>query len=88
MKPYICPVCNGHGIVPGGFYYTCSNAPSTTACNLHEELQPCAACEQYSDCFESNCTLERILGTDGCENFVRDLRELRNKKAKMGGLNV
>jgi hypothetical protein len=20
MKPYLCPICNGHGIVPGGFY--------------------------------------------------------------------
>ena len=22
MKPYKCPICDGHGIVPGGFYYS------------------------------------------------------------------
>ena len=49
---------------------------NTLACNLYEELRPCTACEQYSECSESNCSFERIFGTDGCENFVRSLREL------------
>ena len=40
MKPYKCPVCDGHGIVPGGFYlstnqYSVSNYTSEIcrACN-------------------------------------------------------
>lgn len=67
----------------GDWNLCCTRKPhlyyeNSLACNLYEELLPCAACEKYSECPETNCTLERILGTDECENFVRGLRGLRN----------
>lgn len=36
MKPYKCPICNGTGIVPGGFYLSvngyCSSTNTTEMC--------------------------------------------------------
>ena len=36
MKPYRCPICNGTGIVPGGFYFSvngyCSSTNTTEMC--------------------------------------------------------
>lgn len=36
MKPYKCPICNGTGIVPGGFYLSvngyCSSTQTTEMC--------------------------------------------------------
>lgn len=40
MKPYKCPVCEGRGIVPGGFY--ASIGPYSTSTSVTE---PCRACE-------------------------------------------
>ena len=40
MKPYLCPVCNGKGIVPAGFYNwpgNCGGVTSTCA-------ETCKAC--------------------------------------------
>lgn len=39
MKPYKCPVCDGHGIVPGGFYYSTDGFSVSTAVT-----EPCRAC--------------------------------------------
>lgn len=39
QKPYICPVCNGRGLVPHGFYNTQSYYSST---DVTEEI--CRSC--------------------------------------------
>ena len=39
MKPYLCPVCNGHGHVPGGFYL--STGPYSTS---NVTVETCRAC--------------------------------------------
>ncbi len=38
--PYRCPVCNGHGIVPAGFYETTEGCWTTTS----TAPEPCRAC--------------------------------------------
>lgn len=39
MKPYKCPICNGTGIVPGGFYFSVNGYCSTT--NTTEICRQC-----------------------------------------------
>lgn len=39
MKPYKCPICNGKGIVPGGFYLSVSGYCSST--NTSEMCRQC-----------------------------------------------
>jgi DnaJ-class molecular chaperone len=39
MAPYRCPICDGRGIVPGGFYN------STNVCSVsYRSTEPCRAC--------------------------------------------
>ena len=40
MTPYKCPVCDGHGIVPGGFYLS-TNQYSVSNCTS----EICRACK-------------------------------------------
>lgn len=42
MKPYKCPICNGKGIVSGGFYKSVNEYCSTT--NVTETCQQCGGC--------------------------------------------
>ena len=44
MKPYKCPVCDGHGIVPGGFYLSTNqySVSNYTSSNYTSEI--CRAC--------------------------------------------
>ena len=39
MKPYRCPICNGTGIVPGGFYFSVNGHSSST--NTTEVCRQC-----------------------------------------------
>lgn len=39
MKPYKCPICNGTGIVPGGFYFSVNGYCSST--NTSEMCRQC-----------------------------------------------
>jgi hypothetical protein len=39
MKPYLCPICNGHGIVPGGFYT--AMGPYSTSNTISEICRLC-----------------------------------------------
>lgn len=39
MKPYKCPICNGTGIVPGGFYFSVNGYYSST--NTTEMRRQC-----------------------------------------------
>jgi len=41
MKPYKCPICNGHGNVPGGFYLAADGVETYTSSATTE---PCRAC--------------------------------------------
>lgn len=39
MIPYKCPICDGHGIVPGGFYSSTGGRSIST-----NSTEPCRAC--------------------------------------------
>lgn len=39
MKPYKCPICNGTGIVPGGFYFSVNGYSTST--NTTEMCRQC-----------------------------------------------
>lgn len=39
MIPYKCPICDGHGIVPGGFYFSTGGRSIST-----NSTEPCRAC--------------------------------------------
>ena len=41
LKPYTCPVCNGNGLVPNGFYNQTSGHWSTT----NASPEKCRACD-------------------------------------------
>lgn len=40
MTPYVCPVCNGNGLVPNGFYLQTSGCWSTSS----TEPEQCRSC--------------------------------------------
>ena len=39
--PHRCPICEGHGIVPGGFYERTPDAQAWTATNATEACRAC-----------------------------------------------
>ena len=47
MKPHRCPICDGRGIVPGGFYN--ATGETWTATNAAE---PCRACNGIGIIYE------------------------------------
>ena len=40
MKPYRCPICNGTGIVPGGFYLSVNGC-----CSATQATEMCRQCQ-------------------------------------------
>lgn len=41
MKPYKCPICEGRGIVPGGFYNTTVSGGYSVSTNTTEQCRSC-----------------------------------------------
>lgn len=62
-KPHICPICNGQGKVPQGFY---NLSPYITTTTLGEEL--CKSCNGQGIVWESGCCQKQIdLNEDYCK---------------------
>lgn len=72
MKPYRCPICNGTGIVPGGFYFSVNGYSAST--NTTEMCRQCQGSglvwgidDRYEPSFASNNIFGEAL-KDGSTN--------------------
>ena len=69
MKPYKCPICNGSGIVPGGFYISVggygTSASTTEMCRQCQGSGIIWGIEDFGDDrLASNSTLKEALDNE------------------------
>ena len=63
MKPYRCPICNGTGIVPGGFYFSVNGySTSTNTTEMCRQCQGSGLVWGIDDSYEPSFASNNIFG--------------------------
>ena len=63
MKPYRCPICNGTGIVPGGFYWSVNgHSTSTNTTEMCRQCHGSGLIWGIDDSYEASFTSNNIFG--------------------------
>lgn len=64
MKPYKCPICNGTGIVPGGFYLSVNgySSTSTATAKVCRQCQGSGIVWGIEDCDCESLTSNNVFG--------------------------